>query len=104
MGETGGARGVSLRDGEGSIGQAVLGGGPAGLSAAFILAFIRLWIGPTIVDRILALELISGVSFTLIVLITLDTGQSVYLNLAFALAVLSFLSTTALARYLRLRN
>ena len=70
------------------------------LSAAFILAFIRLARGPRITDRVLALDLISGLCLSTLMLIALQSENATYLNVAIALAVISFLGTAALARYL----
>jgi len=70
------------------------------LSAAFFLAFIRLARGPRITDRVLALDLISGLCLSTLVLIALLSENATYLNVAIALAVISFLGTAALARYL----
>lgn len=70
------------------------------LSAAFVLAFFRLARGPEITDRVLALDLISGLCLSTLILIGLQSENSTYLNVAIALAVISFLGTVALARYL----
>lgn len=70
------------------------------LGLAFLLAFIRLMRGPLIADRVLALDLISGLTLSTLILVALQSEKSSYLNVAMALAVLSFLGTTALARYL----
>jgi multicomponent Na+:H+ antiporter subunit F len=70
------------------------------ISVAFVLAFIRLARGPRITDRVLALDLISGLCLGTLILIALKSEEATYLNVAIALAVISFLGTAALARYL----
>lgn len=73
------------------------------LIVALFLAVIRLVRGPNLGDRILALDLITVVAVGLIGAITVLTGFSLYIDIAIALALVSFLSTVALARYLFLR-
>ncbi len=70
------------------------------IGLALLLAFIRLIKGPTMADRIAALDLLSGIALSAIVLLCLETGRSVYLNVGVCLAALSFLATVALALYL----
>ncbi len=70
------------------------------IAIAFLLAFFRLLRGPLIADRVLALDLISGLCLATLILVALESDNSTYLNVAMALAVISFLGTVALARYL----
>ena len=69
-----------------------------------VLVVIRLIRGPGLSDRILALDLITVLSTGFIGVITVLTGFSLYLDIAIALALVSFLSTVALARYLMARS
>jgi multicomponent Na+:H+ antiporter subunit F len=64
---------------------------------------IRLVRGPNLGDRILALDLITVLAAGLIGALALLTGFSLYIDIAIALALVSFLSTVALARYLFVR-
>jgi len=73
------------------------------LVAALFLAFIRLVLGPTVPDRVVALDLMSTIAVGLIALYALATHQPVYLDAAIVLALISFLSTVAFARYLEKR-
>lgn len=70
------------------------------IGMGFVLAFFRLLRGPLIADRVLALDLISGLCLGTLILVALQSDNSTYLNVALALAVISFLGTVALARYL----
>jgi multicomponent Na+:H+ antiporter subunit F len=69
-----------------------------------VLVVIRLIRGPGLSDRILALDLITVLSTGFVGVITVLTGFSLYLDIAIALALVSFLSTVALARYLMARS
>lgn len=73
------------------------------LVVALFLAVIRLVRGPNLGDRILALDLITVLGAGLIGAIAVLTGFSLYIDIAIALALVSFLSTVALARYLFVR-
>ncbi len=69
------------------------------LSLASVLAFIRLVRGPSLPDRVVALDLLItiGVGFIAVYAITMD--QPVFLDVAIVLALTSFLGTIAFAYY-----
>lgn len=60
----------------------------------------RLWRGPTVGDRILALEVIGGIGTLMMAAISLTSERTVYLDVAMLLALFSFLGTLVIARYL----
>jgi multicomponent Na+:H+ antiporter subunit F len=77
------------------------------LSAAAILIFLgvalgvlRLVLGPTTVDRVAAIDMLTVVSISLIALYAHVAGRSIYLDVALVYGVLSFLAVVAIARYL----
>jgi len=69
------------------------------ISLGLLLAIIRLLLGPTLPDRILALDLITTLGIGFIVLVAILTGYYLYVDIAIALGLVGFLSTVALARY-----
>ncbi|MGF1702917.1 cation:proton antiporter [Photobacterium makurazakiensis] len=69
-----------------------------GLIISLVLAFIRLILGPTLADRVVALDLISFVTIGFIAVYTLDSGQKSLLDVAITLALVAFLGTIAFAR------
>lgn len=73
------------------------------LGVALFLTVIRLISGPNLGDRILALDMITVLGAGFIAAIAVLTGFSLYIDIAIALALVSFLSTVALARYLFVR-
>lgn len=73
------------------------------LLVAMFITLIRLVRGPNLGDRILALDLITVLSAGFIGGLAVLTGFSLYIDIAIALALVSFLSTVALARYLFVR-
>ena len=70
------------------------------LSVALLLTIVRLVRGPTLADRILALDLITTLAIGYIATIAVLTGFTLYIDIAIALGLLGFLSTLALVRYL----
>lgn len=73
------------------------------LGLALGLSVVRILIGPTLPDRVLALDLMTVVAMGFVGALAVRTGLSLYLDIAIALALLGFLATVALARYIMLR-
>lgn len=70
------------------------------LGLALLIAVIRIIIGPTLADRVLALDLMTVIAMGFVGTIAIRTGLTLYLDIAIALALLGFLATVALARYI----
>lgn len=71
-----------------------------GLSGALALALWRLMRGPTLPDRIVALELIATLLVGIVALISIGTRQPIFLDVAIVLALVGFLGAVAFARFL----
>jgi len=71
----------------------------AALAVAFVMALIRMVRGPSMPDRIVALDLVTYLAIGFIALTTLVSGQQVFLDVALALALIAFLAVVAFARY-----
>ena len=65
-----------------------------------IAGSIRMLKGPTIADRIVALDLVTILMVAITSLLALQLDNSAYLDLGLALALVGFLATVAFARYL----
>lgn len=76
----------------------------AGLLLSVGMALIRLVLGPTLADRIVALDLISFVTVGFIAVYTLDSGQKALLDVAITLGLVAFLGTIAFARLILKRK
>ena len=74
------------------------------LSAAAVLAFVRLVRGPNLPDRVVALDLFTAIVVGVIAVYTIDSQSSEMLRAAIVLALISFLGTVAFARYLEKRG
>lgn len=75
----------------------------ATMVAAAALALIRLIKGPTLPDRVIALDLIAILVVGAIVTCAVKYESPVLMQPAIALALLAFLSTVAFARYVQKR-
>ncbi|MDM9627101.1 cation:proton antiporter [Rhizobium sp. S152] len=69
------------------------------LGLAFLLASWRVLVGPTLPDRILALDTLSGTAIGFIAVLSVKTGFALYIDIAIALGLVGFLATVAFARF-----
>ncbi len=69
------------------------------LAAAFAIGVARLVRGPHLPDRIVALDMLALIGMCAAALQALVTGLTAFIDLALVMALLSFLSTVAFARY-----
>ena len=70
------------------------------LAAAFAIAFVRLVRGPSLPDRVVALELIATIFVGVVAVWSIVSRQTVYLDVAIVLALVGFLSAIAFARFM----
>lgn len=70
------------------------------LIGALLAAAARLLRGPTLADRVVALDLISVLLVVFLVVFRLVSGINAYIYVAIGLALISFLATIALAHYI----
>ncbi len=67
---------------------------------AILFSVIRLIIGRTLVDRIVAVDMLTVISISLIALYAHISGRFVYIDVALVYGLLSFLAVLAIARFL----
>ena len=72
------------------------------VAAGLVLTFARMIKGPSLADRIAAIEHMSMLMIGVVSIWVIDSGESAYLDLAIVLALIGFLATIALARHLEL--
>ncbi|NJM14554.1 MAG: hypothetical protein HC896_03470 [Bacteroidales bacterium] len=70
------------------------------LVTSFVLTFVRLVKGPTIDDRIAAMDLIASVVTGMLLLYGILLDRSMYLDVAIVIALTSFMGTVGVAAYL----
>ena len=73
------------------------------LSVALLLAFVRLARGPTLPDRVVALDLIAVITVSIIAAYAIDVNQPVFLDASLVVGLIGFLGTVSFARYVERR-
>lgn len=73
-------------------------------SVAFLLMVVRIVRGPTLPDRIIALDMLVAAVVGFIATVAIRTGFSLYIDVAISLALVGFLSTVAFARFVLVRG
>lgn len=70
------------------------------VSLALVLSLVRLIKGPDLPDRILALDTLYINAIALLILLGLHLGSALYFEAALLIAVMGFVGTVALSKYL----
>ena len=68
--------------------------------ALSLILLYRVFKGPSVVDRVVAGDSIDILTVVVLVGFSIYTGRSIYLDIALVVAVLGFLSTVLISRYL----
>jgi multicomponent Na+:H+ antiporter subunit F len=74
------------------------------LSLAAALFAFRLLRGPSLADRVIGIDGLIVTGMALIIVQAMDTGQGAFLPSAVVLALVSFISTSIVARYIEGRG
>ena len=69
------------------------------LAVAMALTFIRLVRGPSLMDRVVALELIASLVAGFVAVYAIGTDDPALIDVAITVALVAFLSAVAFARY-----
>ena len=70
------------------------------VAVAVALGFWRLLVGPSAPDRILALDTLAINAIALLILLGIRLGSGLYFEAALLIALIGFVSTVALCKYL----
>jgi len=70
------------------------------LSLSIGAAFIRVLRGPSLPDRVIALDLVAYLAMGFLGAYSILSGQETYIDAALVLGLLAFLGTVAVARYI----
>lgn len=74
------------------------------LVLSFLVTVARVIRGPTLGDRVVALDMLVGIAIGFIAVIAIKTGFTLYIDVAIALGLVGFLATVALARFILARG
>lgn len=72
----------------------------SGITLSIVLSGYRVIRGPSVPDQVVALDNIAINLVAAVIVISIRTASALYIDVALVLAILSFLSTVAAARYL----
>jgi multicomponent Na+:H+ antiporter subunit F len=70
------------------------------LTAAIVVAFVRLLRGPSVPDRVVALDLIATLAVGVIAVEAIALDEPLLLRAAVVLALITFVGTVAFGRYI----
>jgi len=74
------------------------------LLIALVLAFLRLVRGPTVNDRIVAMDLTASIIMGFILLYSVLIRKAFYFDIAIVISLISFMGTVAISTYLKLKR
>ncbi len=74
------------------------------LVGGLVMAFYRLFIGPSLADRVVAMDLVSALTISIIAFFAIVTDEAVLLDVVAVVALTSFLGTIAFAYYIEVRK
>lgn len=71
-----------------------------GLHLMALIVVWRVWRGENSVSRLMGLDLTSTLTLAVLVIISMIQQNSIYIDVAIALAALSYISTVAIAKFI----
>ena len=74
------------------------------LGVPLLLGFVRLVLGPSLPDRVVALDFMTAVAVAAAGVWAIAADRPVFLDVAMVLALITFVGTVAFARYLERRG
>ncbi len=75
-----------------------------GLLGAMLIAVVRVWRGPLVYDRILGINAIGTKTVLFIAVLCFATGRPDYLDVALVYAMINFIGTIAILKFLHYRH
>ncbi|NIP40901.1 MAG: cation:proton antiporter [Candidatus Aenigmarchaeota archaeon] len=70
------------------------------LAIAAVLCIVRFIKGPTVPDRVIAIDAMSSLVIGIIVLLSLYFGNPLFMDIAIVYAILTFIGNLAISKYL----
>lgn len=74
------------------------------LCLALLITAWRVIVGPTLPDRILALDMLVAIAIGFIAVVAIRSGYYLYVDIAISLGLVGFLATIAFARFILARG
>ncbi len=73
------------------------------MGLAFLIAMVRLVRGPSLADRVVALEVIGATVTCILGVLAIVSGSTAYFDVTLVIALVTFLGTVAVAAYIQRR-
>ena len=73
------------------------------MGLAFLIAMVRLVRGPSLADRVVALEVIGATVMCMLGVLAIVSGSTSYFDVTLVIALVTFLGTVAVAAYIQRR-
>jgi multicomponent Na+:H+ antiporter subunit F len=70
------------------------------MSAGLVLAMVRLVRGPSLPDRVVALDLITMLGLGMLAVYSMSTGRTAYLDVGIVLTLVTFIATISFAYFI----
>ncbi len=74
------------------------------LTISVVMVIIRLFKGPDVVDRVVALDLVITIGIATVAAYCIRMKQAIYLDVATIFALIAFLGTVAFSYYINKKN
>lgn len=74
------------------------------MSVGMVFCLYRLLVGPTLAERTVAGDGLLAMIMGVFILVSVQQGTDIYLNAVLVIALLGFISTLAVARYLEMTD
>jgi multicomponent Na+:H+ antiporter subunit F len=74
------------------------------LIGTVLISMVRVVVGPTLVDRMIGLNVVAAQVLALLVLIAVDEGSTFYLDVALVYDIFGFIGLLAITRYFSRRE
>jgi len=73
------------------------------LGLSVLLSVVRLLIGPSLADRVVALDMLSLLAIGIVAAFALAVKQTEFFDIAIVIALVAFMTTIGFARFLEMR-
>ena len=74
------------------------------LVVAFVLVFIRMYRGPSIQDRVVALDLTASIAMGFILIYSMLVENAIFFDVPVIIALISFIGTVSISAYLKQKD
>lgn len=74
------------------------------MGLAFLIAMVRLVRGPSLADRVVALEVVGATVMCILGVLAIVSGSTSYFDVVLVIALVTFLGTVAVAAYIQQRT